>query len=76
MMGNKLWNSLTSDFKIEIRGENGDFKKRNEYDGSLLWEYIRRRINPSTMVRASRLKDQIESKTTSGFDNDIIKYNT
>ena len=76
MMGNILWNSLTSDLKIEISGETEEFKREDEYDGPLLWEYIRRRINSSTMVWTSRLKDKIESKTISSFDNNVIKYNT
>ena len=76
MMGNKLWNSLTSDFKIESSDETEEFKRENEYDGPLLWEYIRRRVNSSTMVGASRLKDQIESRTISSFDSNVIKYNT
>ena len=56
MTGDKSWNSVTSDFKIEVSGETGEFKKKNEYNGPLMWEYIRRRVNLSTMVRASRLK--------------------
>ena len=67
---------MTSDFNIEISDETEEFKRENEYDGPLLWEYIRRRLNSSTMVGASRLKDQIESRTISSFDNNVIKYNT
>ena len=34
----------------------------------MLWDFVRRR------VKASRVKDQTESKIISSFDNDVIKY--
>ena len=76
MLGNKIWNILSSPFKIEIFGSKQEFKRGNKYDGPLLWDFTRRRINPSTIVGASKLKDEIEGKKPSEFDNDIIKYNT
>ena len=76
MLGNKIWNSLSSPFKIEIIGSKMDFKRANEYDGLLLWDFICRRINPSTTVGASKLKDKIESMKPAQFENNIIKYNT
>ena len=39
IMGNKLWNGLTSDFTIIISSV------------PFLWEYIKIRVNISTMVR-------------------------
>ena len=75
MMGNKIWKSLSSSFKIEISGSQDEFMRSEENDGPLLWDFIRRRINPTTTVGASRLKDEIESKTASAFGNDILQYN-
>ena len=76
MLGHQLWNSISSAFKVEIIGSKKEFVKEQEYDGVLLWDFIRRRINPTTTVGASRLKDEIESNTPAMFNNDIIKYNT
>ena len=76
MLGHQLWNSLSSTFKVEIIGSKEEFKRGQEYDGVLLWDFIRRRINPNTTVGASKLKDDIESTTPASFDNDIIRYNT
>ena len=76
MMGNKLWDSLSSGFKIEITGSKDEFQREQENDGPLLWDFIRRRINPTTTVGASKLKDEIEAKRPIEFDNDIVKYNT
>ena len=76
MLGTKLWASLTSDFKIEIQGDKGQFKQGREYDGTKLWDYIRRRVNPTTTVGASRLKDEVENAKLSDFSNDVIKFNT
>ena len=76
MLGTKLWASLTSDFKIEIQGEQDEFKYGHEYDGPKLWDHIRRRVNPTTTVGASRLKDMNESAKLSDFGNDVVKFNT
>ena len=76
MLGNKIWNSLSSDFKIEIIGSKLEYQRGRENDGPLLWDFIRRRINPTTTVGASKLKDEIETTKPSLFSNDIIKYNT
>ena len=76
MMGWKLWNSLTAKFQIEITSGKQEFERNDECDGPLLWDYIRRRVNPTTTVGASKLKDDIETKKLSDFDHDIIRYNT
>ena len=76
MLGTKLWASLTSDFKIEIQGDQDEYKYGHEYDGPKLWDYIRRRVNPTTTVGASRLKDMIESARLSDFSDDVVKFNT
>ena len=76
MMDNKLWNSLSSAFKIDITGSKEDYSCGQENDGPLLWDFICCRINPTTTVSASKLKDEIKSTKASAFDNNIIKYNT
>merc|ERR1740124_362862 len=76
MMGTKIWNSISSAFKIEISGSKKEFKKDQEYVGTLLWDFIRRRINPTTTVGASILKDELESKTAADLEHKITKYNT
>ena len=76
MMGEKLWNSLSSNFKIDITGSVDKFQRGQETDGPLLWDFIRRRINPTTTVGASKLKDEIEAMTAASFENNIVKYNT
>ena len=76
MLGTKLWASLTSDFKIEIQGDQEEFKAGHEYDGPKLWDYIRRRVNPTTTIGVFKLKDMIESAKLSDFSNDVVKFNT
>ena len=76
MLGTKLWASLTSDFNIEIQGDQEEYKHGHEYDGPKLWDYIRRRVNPTTTAGASKLKDMIESARLSDFSNNVIKFNT
>ena len=36
MAGANIWNSLTSDFQIELLGEEDEFARGNEYDGMQL----------------------------------------
>lgn len=76
IMGSKIWNSLTSEFQIDIQGCKDDFQRGQENDGLLLWDFIRRRINPTTTVGASKLKDQLETKSVADFGYDVIRYNT
>ena len=76
MLGWKIWNSLTASFQIDIMGGKAEYERNNECDGPLLWDYIRRRVNPTTTVGASKLKDEIERKKLADFDHDVIKYNT
>ena len=41
-----------------------------------MWDFIRRRVNPSTTVGASKFKEELETKKLPEFDNDVVKYNT
>ena len=75
MMGNKLWESISSGFKIEIVGSKEVFQHSQEHDKSLLWDFIQRRINPVTAVGASDLKDEFETTKASAFENDLVKHN-
>ena len=76
MLGKKIWNSLSSNYKIEISGYKDEFIRSNEIDGCLLWDFIRRRTNPTTTVGASKLKDEIEGTKLDQFEYNVIKYNT
>jgi len=76
MMGNKLWESLSSAFKTDISGSKSEYQRCQENDRPLLWDFICRRINPATAVEASKLKDDIKGTKVSAFDNNIVKYNT
>ena len=76
IMGNKIWRSLKAEVQIEYAGHSKEYKKLQEYDGPLLWDFIRRRVNPSTTVGASKFKEELETKTIADFDNDVVKYNS
>ena len=53
-----------------------EFQRNRECDGPLLWDFIRRRVNPSTSVGASRLKEKLESTTLEDMDHDVVRYNS
>ena len=76
MMGKILWESLTAEFQIEISVKATEFKQGRECDGPLLWDFIRRHVNPTTTVGASKLKEDLENVKPSKFGNNIVKYNT
>ena len=76
IMGSKIWNSLKPYVQIEYDVKNAEFKRGGEYDGSLLWDFIRRRVNPSTIVGASKLKEELENEKLATFDHDVTRYNT
>ena len=62
MMGKQIWNSLSSAFQIEMTPHKSEFLRDHECDGPLLWDFIRRRVKPSTTVGASKLKDNLEKE--------------
>ena len=76
--GKKIWSSLTAEFQIEIMGKEDEFTigKADDYDGPMLWDFIQRRVKPSTKVGVTKLKEDIENKTLTSFGNDVTKYNT
>ena len=75
MAGANIWNSLTSDFQIELLGEEDEFARDKEYDGMQLWHHIRTSVNPSTKVGDCALKEQIELANLEKFGYDIKPYN-
>ena len=75
MAGASIWNSLTSDFQLELLGQESIFARDNEYNGIDLRDHIWMEINPSTKVGACTLKDEIKSKTLEHFGNDVKSYN-
>ena len=75
MAGANIWNSLTSDFQIELLGKEDEFARGNEYDGMQLWHHIRTSVNPSIKVGACALKEQIELASLEKFGYNIKAYN-
>ena len=75
MAGTNIWNSLTSDFQLELLGQELIFNWEDEYDGMELWDHIRAEVNPSTKVGAYALKEDIESKTLQHFGMDVKAFN-
>ena len=75
ILGKKIWNSLISTFQIDLQGSKTEFQIQHEYDGLLLWDFIRRRVNPSTSVGASKLKKRLERSKLEDFDHDVVHYN-
>ena len=77
ILGLLLWNSLTSNYQLEIVGDDKDnFWVDNEYDGVKLWFYIRFNVNPSTTTGAAGFKEDIETAKLSDFGNDVKAFNT
>ena len=76
MLGNKLWNSFTSHFQLEILPQASHFKKEGEFDGPLLFHHFCKHVKPSTAVGSSMLKDDLESKDLKEFGQDLKKYHT
>ena len=76
MLGKKIWASPTSAYKKEITGRCAEFTMGGEYDGVLLWDFLRRTIKPSTKVGASKLKADIEKCVLSTHENNVTKFNS
>ena len=76
MLGLMIWDSLTSDFQLDIIGNEEDFNRGEEYDGVAVCHYTRNQSNPSTTTGASAFKDDIESKKIADFGDDTKAYHT
>eukprot|EP00957_Ditylum_brightwellii_P007067 535265-Ditylum_brightwellii.AAC.1 len=60
VLGNMIWDSLTSNFQIELMAEESNFKQEDNFDGALLWHQIISQVNPSIKVAIRNLKDELE----------------
>ena len=77
MLGKKLWNSFTADYKIRLSTDAAKWTVQTNPDGVLLFDHIMRDVNPSTMVGLHNLKDELEAKTIKDFPCESVKeYNT
>ena len=76
MKGKHIWLILTSAYKTEISGKVIEFEQSGEHDGVLLWDFIRRTINPNMIVGALDYKAEIEKVTLTGHENNVVKFNT
>ena len=76
IMGVNFWNSFTPTFQIDIMGSQMKCEWNDETDGVLLWDFLRRKVSPTTTIGASKLKKQIESRTLVDFDNGVDNFNT
>jgi len=75
-MGKMLWNSLTSEFQVDIIGSKEEFKIESEFDGPLLWDFMKHRVKPTTKVGASKLKEDIKKKELQDFGDNVTILNT
>ena len=48
----------------------------DDYGGTMLWDFICRRVKPMIKVGATKLKDMVEGKDPNAFVHDLSKYNT
>lgn len=73
MLGNQICNIISSDFKVEISGSKEEFQRGQDFDGPLAQDFIYIRIDPTTIVEDSKLKDEIEIIKPEKFNNAIIE---
>eukprot|EP00957_Ditylum_brightwellii_P198531 15130629-Ditylum_brightwellii.AAC.1 len=76
MLGKLLWNSLDSDFQLELLFHEDKYKIGGNIDDVLLWQFIVDMVNLLTKVSVANLKDEIESAKIDDFDHDVKKFNT
>eukprot|EP00957_Ditylum_brightwellii_P192339 14642137-Ditylum_brightwellii.AAC.2 len=76
MLGKLLWNSLDSDFQLELLSHKDKYKVSRNINGVLLWQFIVDMVNPSTKVSIAILKDEIESAKMDDFNHNVKKFNT
>ena len=75
MAGANIWDSLTSNYQLELLGKETKFTMDSEYDDLELWHHIQTKVNPSTKVGACTLNEELESNTLHNFGMDINAYN-
>eukprot|EP00957_Ditylum_brightwellii_P112166 8552012-Ditylum_brightwellii.AAC.1 len=76
MLGNMIWDSLTSDFQIKLMAEETSFKQGNDFDSALLWSHIVNHVNPLTKASIGNPKEKLESAKMDDFGQDMKKFNT
>ena len=59
---------------MEIPSGAPDFSKDVEFDGVLLWNYLRAMIKPNTKIGASQLKSEIKTNLVEYFDGNVLKF--
>ena len=69
---------MESKFQVEILGKEEEYtaKGTDEIDGPMLWDFIKRRVKPSTKVGAAKLKGKIEKAKLSDHNGNVIEFNT
>ena len=76
ILGKKVWNTLSSAYKVELSADSADWTKKNNTDGVLLLTHILKDVKPSTTVGLNNLKDELESKKLTDFEGESVKvYN-
>ena len=73
--GRKLWGSLTPEYKTKLNNVLTNCKRQGEIDGALLMEALETNVNPSTIVGAAGIKEEMETKSLEYFKQDVKLYN-
>lgn len=69
-----IWDSLTSDFQLEIIGDDKAFKIGEEHDGVAILHFIMDQVNPLTTTGALDFKDETELKKVADFGDEVKLY--
>mmetsp|Transcript_33688 Transcript_33688/g.40785 ORF Transcript_33688/g.40785 Transcript_33688/m.40785 type:complete len:171 (+) Transcript_33688:455-967(+) len=75
LAGNKIWNSFTDDFQLDLLNIANEFKHDDKFDRAQLWYETVTCVNPSTVIGASNLKEELKSKSMGDFGHNVPKYN-
>lgn len=67
-----IWDSLISDFQLEITGDEDAIK----IGGVAIWHFISNPVSPSTSTCASVFKAKLELKKMTDFRNFVRAYHT
>eukprot|EP00957_Ditylum_brightwellii_P190276 14483674-Ditylum_brightwellii.AAC.1 len=76
MLGKLLWNSLDSNFQLELLSHKDKYKVGGNINGVLLWQFIVDMVNPSTKVSVANLKDEIKLAKMDDFNHNVKKFST
>eukprot|EP00957_Ditylum_brightwellii_P196991 15008196-Ditylum_brightwellii.AAC.1 len=67
MLGNMIWDSLTSNFQIKLMTKETNFKQGDNLNGALLWHQIVTQVNLSTKAAIGNFKDKLETEKMDNF---------